>query len=87
VTNYHVIEGMVRGQVKLPPFYGRKVTALPIDWILAFDRMSDLALLFVDVRSTGKSDFALSPEVAELASISKQARESARTPPIANSSD
>ena len=87
VTNYHVIEGMVRGQVKLPTFHGRKVTALPISWILAFDRMSDLALLFVDVRSTGKSDIGLSREVAELVSISKQARESAGASPIAESFD
>jgi S1-C subfamily serine protease len=87
VTNYHVIEGMVRGQVKLPPFHGRKITALPISWILAFDRMSDLALLFVNVRSTGESDVTLSREVAELVSISKQASESARAAPIVNSSD
>jgi hypothetical protein len=49
--------------------------------------MSDLALLFVDVKSTGESDVGLSREVAELVSISKQTRESARASPIANSSD
>ena len=87
VTNYHVIDGMVRGQVKLAPFYGRKIMVLPISWILAFDRINDLALLFVDVRSTAESDVALSPEIAELRSISKQARKGARSSRIASPSD
>ena len=52
VTNYHVIEGMVRGQVKLAPRLGRKLTILPINSILDFDHTRDLALLSVNLRSS-----------------------------------
>jgi S1-C subfamily serine protease len=82
VTNYHVIEDMVRGQVTLAPVRDRRVTTLPINSVLAFDAKVDLALLSVNRRSRPGAQpvtSGVSPEVAELLAVSKQAKGETKT--------
>jgi len=92
VTNYHVIEGMVRGEVKLSESSRREFTILPINAILDFDRSSDLALLSVNLNRASQSypePVGVSPEVAEMAEITKRRdpKNSATTRGNANASD
>jgi S1-C subfamily serine protease len=76
VTNYHVVEGMVRGQVKLAPLPGRKQTTVPIISILDSDPAEDLALLWINGKTTesNPSSSSLSPDMAEMLAVSKRAR-------------
>ena len=76
VTNYHVVEGMIRGQVKLAPLPGRKQTTVPIISMLNFDPAEDLAILWINGKASesNPSLASLSPDMAELLAVSKRAK-------------
>jgi hypothetical protein len=71
VTNYHIIQGMVRGYVKLAPLPGRTRTRVAITSILDFDREEDLALLSI----AESLSIRASPEANEMLALSKLLKE------------